>query len=128
MLIRSNWGRMEALVFGLHAMVICLAAREAAALGQTPDAQRQNQPRVDKLDSYGDPLPPGAVARLGTARFHAGGLINQAFFASSDKAIVTVDWKHAVYVWDAASGQILRRIGDSDIDFREIAVSSDGKT
>lgn len=44
-----------------------------------------------RLDHYGDPLPPGAVARLGTSRFYQHNAINPLAFSSDTRLVATVD-------------------------------------
>jgi RNA polymerase sigma factor (sigma-70 family) len=67
----------------------------------TPETKR-------KLDALGDPLPEGAVARLGTRRFHAG-LIASLIFAPDGKRLISRN-NGAVNIWDAASGKELRQL------------------
>src|SRR5262245_43487056 len=56
-----------------------------------------------------DPLPEGAVARLGSARFWHGADIRALAFAPGDKFLASYGLDNAVCVWDA-SGKLLRRI------------------
>jgi WD40 repeat protein len=57
-----------------------------------------------RTDALGDPLPSGAVLRLGTIRWRAGSPI--VFLAAlPDGHVLTVDQQQAVRVWDAATGR-----------------------
>jgi WD40 repeat protein len=63
-----------------------------------------------RTDDLGDPLPPGAIARLGTLRFKhfpvGDPTIDVAFFAPDGRKIVSLVFNHAnVRLWDAASGK-----------------------
>lgn len=59
-------------------------------------------------DLHGDPLPPGAVSRLGTVRLrHGGGVGNLQY--SRDGRLLTSRSGSWFYVWDAKTGQLLRR-------------------
>src|SRR5579862_2150997 len=76
-----------------------------------PDTQAQPF-RVDQagnkaapaLDNHGDPLPSGAVARLGTVRFRHEGVARKLVF-SPDGRILAGYTEAGVTVWDAASGK-----------------------
>ena len=51
-----------------------------------------------KMDRYGDPLPPGAISRMGTCRLHAPEAITDAAFSRDGKTLVTAG--HCVCFWD----------------------------
>jgi RNA polymerase sigma factor (sigma-70 family) len=73
---------------------------EAAAPDIKPDPVR-----VDEQE----PLPAGAVARLGTSRLHHGGAIFFAAYTPDGKALLTAGLDQTVRLWDLASGKELRR-------------------
>jgi RNA polymerase sigma factor (sigma-70 family) len=89
------------------------------------DQQPAEQPV--RTDRYGDPLPPGAIARLGTIRFrHACNLASIAF-APDGKLVGTGD-DHLVRLWDLATGKELAHFGKTYSDgLCQIAFSPDGK-
>src|SRR5262245_47178340 len=58
-------------------------------------------------DAFGDPLPRGAAARLGSLRWRANpvGLA----WSPDRKLIATADgYRHTLRLWDAANGRVLR--------------------
>jgi WD40 repeat protein len=83
-----------------------------------------------KFDRHGDPLPQGALARLGTARLrHKGSVLALAFSADSS-VLATTGMDDAVCLWQVSSGKKLleRKVQDYDLNFLDsIAISPDGK-
>src|SRR5262245_22056593 len=86
-------------------LLLCIAITVQA---QSP--QKSPSP----VDFFGDPLPPGALMRLGTVRWRPSGSIAQMAFsrdgrrmASSDSTLYT---NAGFTIWDVASGRELRRL------------------
>src|SRR5262245_21335771 len=63
------------------------------------------EPRVD---AYGDPLPPGAVARLGTMRFRHSDEIVACGFSPDGTQVVSASHSDGVRLWDRATGRLLK--------------------
>ncbi len=89
-----------------------------------PDDSIEKQPR---LDNYGDPLPKGTIARIGTTRYWPHNV-------SFTKVIYTRDGKQIVYnsgdavcFFDPASGKELHRVEVQGHEFKDFAISPDGK-
>jgi WD40 repeat protein len=88
-------------------------------------------------DLHGDPLPDGAVARLGTLRWcHADGCISCAAFSPDGRTVVTGSSGVAggVRVWDRKTGRLLRyfqgytRRDEADSCVEDLVVVPDGKS
>jgi RNA polymerase sigma factor (sigma-70 family) len=68
---------------------------------------------LQRLDSHGDPLPPDAVTRLGTARFWCGANgRTEIAFTPDGGTILAAHWV-GVNVFDATTGKQLRHISTS---------------
>lgn len=78
----------------------------AAPAPIAPPVQAKEEPRRDR---YGDPLPLGAVARLGTLRFRAPGEIVALAFAPDNKSIV-VSADGGLILMDPVSGERIKRL------------------
>jgi RNA polymerase sigma factor (sigma-70 family) len=84
----------------------------------------------DANDVYGDPLPPGAIARLGTVRFRTRGiglLGSGVGFLADSKTLITAQGSSTIRYWDASTGNLLREIDTGFIYNRGFALSPDGK-
>jgi WD40 repeat protein len=100
----------------------------ASALAQTENKEphrkgRQFEPHADpertaakdqpaRADLYGDALPEGALARLGTIRCRHEGL-SAVGFGPEGKTLLTYGADGTVRVWDVATGKELRRLGST---------------
>src|SRR5437016_6251908 len=90
---------------------------------------RPEPPAADKkprVDLYGDPLPEGAVARLGTKRFRPGGSVQSVDVSSDGKTIISAAWGPTIDFWDIDTGKKLRALGNSD-RFDLAIISPNGK-
>jgi RNA polymerase sigma factor (sigma-70 family) len=89
---------------------ITLAAhsnQEAAAAPNANDAAvaaADDPPATANRDLHGDPLPPGAVLRLGTVQRRALGAL--LAFRTDGQSIIGVRGGRYVYVWDAVTGKL----------------------
>src|SRR5439155_6241447 len=84
----------------------------------------------------GDPLPPHAVARLGTVRFRSDDWVSRVAVVADGKQVLG-SGSRAVILWDAATGKEVRRFeapgprkvggGLYPVRIQSFAVSPDGK-
>jgi WD40 repeat protein len=79
-----------------------------------------------RVDADGDPLPAGALVRIGTTRFRPGGVVGALAFAAGGKELVSVNSTTGVQVWDPATGKLLRQYGRPDRGHPPVAVAADG--
>src|SRR5438270_2859292 len=79
--------------------------------------------RAQEVDRQGDPLPPGALARLGTTRLRKGFLTYQAVFSPDGQRIASVGAGQGLCVWDAASG---KAVFEAKPQSRAVAYAPDG--
>jgi RNA polymerase sigma factor (sigma-70 family) len=86
-----------------------------------PAKQGQGQARQDQL---GDPLPVGAITRLGTARLRQPGRVTAIAFTGDGKQLVSAD-NHVIRVWDADTGKELRQL--KAINLLGLAIPPPGK-
>jgi WD40 repeat protein len=94
-------------------------------------------PRFAELtDSFGDPLPAGAVARFGTRRLckPAYDPTSGLLFTPNGKWLITSTWSpedrnpnQAVQCWDVATGALVGTLGEQKQGVRAIALTPDGK-
>jgi RNA polymerase sigma factor (sigma-70 family) len=90
-------------------------SRPEAPRPALPQPAPDQRPLVAKApaEAQGDPLPPGAVARLGTERFRQGHTIGAMAVSPDGKLLVTggtfYDWG-GLDLWDAATGRRLRHL------------------
>jgi WD40 repeat protein len=106
------------------------AAFTGTALSEQPATQtdaRHAGPREAPLtDCYGDPLPPGAVARFGTVRLRHSSGVHSVALSPDGKLIASATSSNAS-VWDAGTGQELERF-KRKLRAHVVEFTPDGKT
>jgi RNA polymerase sigma factor (sigma-70 family) len=133
------------LILGLAVSILVaavgFAARLAAELDQPAaqpnEPQQQAEPEAPPpergpaaqvpADLHGDPLPAGAVARLGTVRLRQGGKVGQIAFAPDSRILAASSDDGSAILWDPATGKEIRRLeGVTAPNGTGIAFSPDG--
>jgi RNA polymerase sigma factor (sigma-70 family) len=121
------------LVFGLAVGTVALAGY--GFLGQPPAGQPQQTPVTaakdhelgqetkamsQHVDDSGDPLPEGALHRLGSSRFRVGG----AMALAPDGQTAVTGGSQKTHFWDVATGKLIRSV---DGGGTVVAYSPDGR-
>ena len=79
-------------------------------------------------DLYGDPLPEGAVARLGSVRFRSpDGSVSGLHFSADGKTLLTVGGDANLRVWETSTGRLLSEVRPEPVYVRAVVFSPDGK-
>jgi WD40 repeat protein len=142
--------KLAAVALALSAALLAVAGQQPGKAPDTPKdpplpgAALPVEPREVKpaVDRHGDPLPPHAVARLGTLRFRGPRVVLQAAGVPGGKQLLGLGLRPTVVLWDSTSGREVRRfeaparrsvrtdagVTVHDVSFGSFAVSPDGKT
>jgi WD40 repeat protein len=74
-----------------------------------------------------DALPKGALLRIGTTRLHHTGSVINVVFAPDGKSLASCGNDSLIRLWDAATGQEIRRFEGHKGSLEGLAFSPDGK-
>jgi RNA polymerase sigma factor (sigma-70 family) len=80
-----------------------------------------------RVDGDGEPLPQGAVLRLGSLRLRHGWVLRSVAFTPDGKLLFSAGWDSVIRAWDPATGQQVREVRAPEDGVDAIAVSADGK-
>jgi hypothetical protein len=80
------------------------------------------------VDRAGDPLTPGAVARLGTTRFRHGSSIRQVAYTPDGKLLMSLGDDGVIRLRDAATGVEIRRLAEESPRISGFALAPGGRT
>jgi WD40 repeat protein len=79
------------------------------------------------VDGYGDSLPSGCIARLGTTRLKHGGSVACVAFAPDGKTLASGGDDHYVRIHETSTGKTLHRLPTAETWTHSIAFAPDGK-
>jgi RNA polymerase sigma factor (sigma-70 family) len=113
--------------------------RPAETARRQPPADKKTRPvkgkPVGHLDSFGDPLPAQARARLGTARLWPGlRQVSALAFSADSKTLATARADGVIHLWEMPSGKKVGRVGTGANgggrlgEIGVLALAPDGKT
>lgn len=116
--------------------LVCAGSMFALALDADAQGKKKAKPPIwsDQKDAFGDPLPIGAVARIGTVRYRlpeGRGILNVA--VSADAALIAaVSEEHTIDVWELPAWKHKRTITGRSLDknggqIQGLTFSADGK-
>jgi WD40 repeat protein len=96
----------------------------ALIAGATPGSEP-----LARTDLLGDPLPPHAVARMGSVRLRYQKPLGPMTFVADGKTLVVATHveERALWLWNLADGKLLRKIELGALDAIGIACTPDGR-
>jgi WD40 repeat protein len=80
-----------------------------------------------RVDQHGDPLPQGAVARMGTVRLRIGNTVNAIAWAPDGKLVAAAGEARFIHIWDPESAKEVMRLPTLASRVRAMTFSPDGK-
>ena len=93
---------------------------QGALSAREPEAKQAAEPKPPverqpvRTDQYGDSLPEGAIARLGTLRFRHPKMVDSLVFTANGKTLVSACFDGIIRFWDPETGKETRRILSPD--------------
>jgi RNA polymerase sigma factor (sigma-70 family) len=126
------------------ALLLCAAAAGAAWLARQAPAPREDRQRPQaateqggakggggpSTDRLGDPLPAGALVRLGSVRLRHRGPVLAVAFSRDGQMLITGGGPgdHLVHLWDVNTGREIRSLPGHVWRVNAVALSPDGRT
>ncbi|HEV8060628.1 MAG TPA: sigma-70 family RNA polymerase sigma factor [Gemmataceae bacterium] len=99
---------------------------EASAFSASLHTPKQQEKA--RLDLHGDPLPAGALARLGTVRLRPGNEVTAVAFSPDGSKLASGPiYANVVQIWDRASGRLLLECRGHNGTLMQIAFTGDGR-
>src|SRR5437763_1227334 len=111
-------------MFGCSALSVCLVLLSAPA---DPGKQKTVPERPARRDPHGDPLPEGAIARIGTVRLRHAGPVTALAYSHDGKVLASGSEDGTIRLWDAANGKELQCVATQQGKVAQVHFSADGQ-
>src|SRR5712692_643659 len=111
-------------MLGCLTLNVCLVLLAAPA---DPGKQKTVPERPARRDQHGDPLPEGAVARIGTVRLRHAGPVTALAYSHDGKILASGSEDGTIRLWDAATGKELQCVAKQQGKIAEVHFSADGQ-
>jgi WD40 repeat protein/beta-lactamase regulating signal transducer with metallopeptidase domain len=108
----SRLGKRAAWTVAGLALTACLVIAGVGPLQSADsrkDDDRTQQAQGKDADPQGDPLPAGALARLGTTRLRHGADVTFVSFGADGKTLITAGQDNTIRLWDLENCKEVRR-------------------
>jgi WD40 repeat protein len=79
------------------------------------------------VDKHGDPLPPGAIVRIGTVRFRYRSVLESVAFSPDGKTLAGGGWCDEIQLWDVPRGHVRRVLPGHGEYLNRLAFLPDGR-
>lgn len=89
-------------------------------------ASAQDDPKSARTDAHGDPLPKGAITRIGTVRLANDGGITGLAFAPDGKSLASANGDNTVRLWETGTGKLIRSMKPPIAIIRSATAASAG--
>jgi RNA polymerase sigma factor (sigma-70 family) len=105
-------------------------ARPPVPAPEASEAGARDEQPPPRTDFAGDPLPPGALARLGTLRLRHAANACSLGFSPDGKTLISGGHDNTVRIWDAATGKLVHVVRGTALTHHGACavLSPDGKT
>jgi len=118
----------------IFSFVIFTSPNECCWLFAQDERKPPSEEKLVRLDANGDPLPAGALARLGTVRLRHSSTVSAVAFSPDGKHLASVGWdwggeqEKPINLWEVSTGKrIFGMKLDDNVWVHCVTFSPDGK-
>jgi WD40 repeat protein len=101
---------LAAAVTAVGAAAHCVLAAKSSGPEQPAQLPPPALREAARVDRYGDPLPAGAVARLGTIRLRHQQMTDSVAFSPGGKFLASSGFEDTIRLWDSTTGRPVRQL------------------